>query len=87
MLDDLYTIVKNRVLMTEFEIDKQYTGKFILLDLKDVPPTHDGGYIVAYGDNTDEVWNALFDLGQEKYNSNCMIQVGVEERGLPFYGI
>ena len=73
--------------MTEREIDKVYLGKWVLLDRNNTPPTHDGGYVVAYGDESEEVWNELFDLGQEACGGHPMIKLGLKERGLPWYGL
>ena len=80
-------IAEERKLMTEREIDKKYLGKWVLLDRTDIPPTHDGGYVVAYGDESDDVWNELCDLGQKVCNGHPMIKFGLEVRGLPWYGL
>ena len=74
--------IKERRLMTEREIDQEYLGKWVLCDRRNVPAGHSAGYPVAYGDSTEEVWEALEELGIKEYGGKAMLQLGVAERGV-----
>ncbi|MCL2252986.1 MAG: hypothetical protein FWC09_00945 [Lachnospiraceae bacterium] len=78
------TIIDNdkRVLLSEGEVDAQYLGKFVLVDIADVEENYDGGYLIAFGDLTEEVEKELFEYGQTlKPKVRPYIMSGIAERG------
>jgi len=75
------TKIKERRLMTEREVDKEYLGKWVLLDRNGVPTEHSAGYPVAYGEDSKEVLLILEDIGRDEYNGNAATQFGIAERG------
>jgi hypothetical protein len=78
------TIVEEneRKLVTEQDVDRDYLGKFVLVDRTNVSGGHDGGYIIAYGDLVKGVDDELFEYSQTLVPCiRAYIMSGLVERG------
>ncbi|MDR0220120.1 MAG: hypothetical protein LBI54_01790 [Lachnospiraceae bacterium] len=78
------TIVEEneRKLVTEQDVDREYLGKFVLVDRTSVPETHNGGYVIAFGDLVKGIDRELFDYSQTLVpHIRAYIMSGLAERG------
>jgi len=66
---------KNRVL-NYLEVKAEYDGHWVLFDQRDFPPEDDMGYVVAYGDGSDEDWEALEEIQCSKYHGQVLLIKG-----------
>ena len=66
---------KNRVLNYR-EVKAEYDGHWVLFDDRDFPPEDDMGYVVAYGDGSDEDRDALMEICLDKYNGEVFLMKG-----------
>jgi len=66
---------KNRVLNYR-EVKAEYDGHWVLFDHRDFPPEDDMGYVVAYGDGSDEDWEALREIQCGKYHGKVLLIKG-----------
>ena len=66
---------KNRVL-NYLEVKAEYDGRWVLFEHRDFPPEDDMGYVVAYGDGTDEDREALEEIQCSKYHGEVVLIKG-----------
>jgi hypothetical protein len=66
---------KKRVLNYR-EVKAEYDGHWVLFDHRDFPPEDDMGYVVAYGDGSDEDRDALREINHSKYNGEVVLIKG-----------
>jgi hypothetical protein len=66
---------KKRVL-NYLEVKAEYDGHWVLFDQRDFPPEDDMGYVVAYGDGSDEDWEALTEIQCSKYHGKVLLIKG-----------
>jgi hypothetical protein len=71
-----------RELVTREDVDDKYLGKFVLVDRTNVDERHNGGYIIAFGELTEEVDRELFEYSQTLTPKiHPFIMSGLAERG------
>ena len=58
------------------EVDAEYDGRWVLFDHRDFPPEDDTGYVVAYGDGSDEDREALREICLDKYDGKVLLMKG-----------
>ncbi|MCL2047533.1 MAG: hypothetical protein FWG87_02290 [Defluviitaleaceae bacterium] len=67
-------------LITLDEIDREFTGKWVLVRLDEADPW-DCGYLVASADGADEMYLPMDDIAVNELNANAKIYYGCTERG------
>ena len=72
----MITMVTEKRLLNYKEVQAQYDGHWVLFDKRGFPPEKDIGYVVAYGDETDEDWNALSDIQSYEYDGKVLLMKG-----------
>jgi hypothetical protein len=58
------------------EVKAEYDGHWVLFDDRDFPPEDDTGYVVAYGDGSDEDRDALREINHSKYDGEVILIKG-----------
>jgi len=66
---------KKRVL-NYLEVKAEYDGRWVLFDHRDFPPEDDMGYVVAYGDGSDEDRETLREIQCGKYHGEVVLIKG-----------
>jgi hypothetical protein len=72
----MVTMVDEKQVLSYPEAKAKYDGYWLLFDQRDFPPEEDMGYVVAYGDGTDEVWKALERIQMKQYNGKVLLMKG-----------
>jgi hypothetical protein len=72
----MVTMVAERRVLNCREVEAEYDGRWVLFDHRDFPPEEDTGYVVAYGDGTDEDWEALMEIQNSKYHGEVFLMKG-----------
>jgi hypothetical protein len=72
----MVTMVTEKRVVNWREAETEFDGRWFLLDKRDFPPKDDKGYLVAYGDGTDEDWEALFEICLDKYDGKVFLGKG-----------
>ena len=67
--------------ITEEEVDSEFTGHWVLVDLNGTDNPWDGGYLVASAEGRGELRPLLSDIAIHEFNSNATIIYGCKERG------
>ena len=67
--------------ITEEEIDREFTGSYVLISLKGRDNPWDGGYLVAAADGDADGYSLLSDIGILEFDSQATIIYGCKERG------
>ena len=67
--------------ITEEEIDREFTGQWVLVSLAGTDNPWDGGYLVASSDGLDELRPELSDIAMDEFDSNAKVYYGCKERG------
>ena len=67
--------------ITEEEIDNEYTGQWVLVNLDGTSNPWDGGYLVATADGIDEMRPIIDRIGIIEFRANAMVYYGCKERG------
>ena len=67
--------------ITEEEIDKEFTGHWVLISLIGTDNPWDGGYLVASAEGRDELRPVLSSIAILEFDSNATIVYGCKERG------
>ena len=67
--------------ITEDEIDREFTGQWVLVSLEGTNNLWDGGYLAASASGQDELRSALDKIGIMEFHANAMIYYGCKERG------
>ena len=71
--------------ITEEEIDREFTGQWVLINLKNPDNPWDGGYLVASADGRDEMHPILADIGIDEFDCKTRIIYGCKTRGDSFH--
>ena len=72
----MVTMVTEKRVLNCREVEAEYDGRWVLYDQRDFPPEEDTGYVVAYGDGTDEDWKALMEIQCSKYHGEVFLMKG-----------
>jgi hypothetical protein len=72
----MVTMVTEMRVLNWREAEAEFDGRWFLLDKRDFPPKDDMGYLVAYGDGTDEDWKALMKICCDKYDDRVFLGKG-----------
>jgi hypothetical protein len=72
----MVTMVTEKRVLNCREVDAEYDGRWVLYDQRDFPPEEDTGYVVAFGDGTDEDWEALMEIQNSKYHGEVFLMKG-----------
>ena len=67
--------------ITEEEIDRDFTGQWVLISLINLPNPWEGGYLVASADGRDEMYPELSDIAYYDFNNKAKIIYGCKTRG------
>ena len=67
--------------ITEEEIDKEFTGHWVLVSLVGLDNHWDGGYLVASAEGRGELRPALSDIAMDEFDSDAKVYYGCKERG------
>jgi hypothetical protein len=66
--------------LTEEDVDREFTGKWVLLKTDGEPNSH-SGYLVASADDHDEVRPELSDIAMMEFDCKAKIIYGCKIRG------
>ena len=66
--------------MTEEDVDREFTGHWVLLKTTGRPNTHEG-YLVASAEGRDELRPELSDIAITEFGSRAKIIYGCKTRG------
>jgi hypothetical protein len=82
----MVTKVKEPYLISRWDVDKQFDGRWVLLHYGDLNPTDGEGYLIAYGSDNeredDADWDALeMIIRENKYGSRAELLHGYKNRG------
>ena len=72
----MITMVSEKRVINSREADVEFDGRWLLLDMRDFPPSDDMGYLVAYGSGTPEDRDTLRRLNLDKYNGEVLLKKG-----------
>jgi hypothetical protein len=72
----MVTMVTEKRVINCRQVKAEYDGRWVLFDKRDFPPEQDTGYVVAYGDGTDEDWEALMEIQNSKYHGEVFLMKG-----------
>ena len=67
--------------ITEEEIDREFTGYWVLVSLEGTDNPWDGGYLVASAEGRDELRPKLSEIAICEFDSKATIFYGCKERG------
>ena len=69
--------------ITEEEIDREFTGRWVLIRLPENATTLRHGYLVASAEGSDEMRWVIEDFGRDElgFSDNATIKYGCETRG------
>jgi hypothetical protein len=66
--------------ITEEEIDREFTGMYVLIRL-DMEDTWSGGYLIASAEGNGAMRSLLSDIAIDELNSEAKIKYGCVSRG------
>ena len=69
--------------ITEEEIDKEFTGKWVLITIKD--DFDHAGYLVASAEGRDELRPELSDIAMDEFDCRARIIYGCATRGTNYH--
>ena len=72
----MVTMVNEKKVLSYPEAKAKYDGHWLLFDKRDFPPEEDIGYVVAYGDGTEEAWKALMKICVNQYDGKVLLMKG-----------
>ena len=72
----MVTMVTEKRVINSREADVEFDGQWLLLDMREFPPSDDKGYIIAYGNGTPEDRNALDEINFAKYHGEALLMKG-----------
>jgi len=72
----MVTMVNEKQVIDYKQAKTQYDGHWLLFDQRDFPPEEDIGYVVAFGDGTDEDWEILEKIQMKQYNGKVLLMKG-----------
>jgi hypothetical protein len=72
----MVTMVSEKRVINSREADIEFDGRWLLLDMRDFPPSEDMGYLVAYGNGTSEDRDNLRRINLDKYNGEVLLKKG-----------
>jgi hypothetical protein len=72
----MVTMVTEKRVLNWREAEAEFDGRWFLLDKRDFPPKDDMGYLVAYGDGTDEDRDALIEIQDSKHHGRVFLGKG-----------
>lgn len=73
-------------IMVKADVDRDFLGQCVLLDAREFP-TESKGYLVAYGQESDEVFKMLFEMSFNELNGKGLIVTGSKKRGEDTLGL
>jgi len=71
--------------ITEEEIDREFTGQWVLISFENLENSWHGGYLVASADGRDELRPELSDIAVLEFNRKAKIIYGCKTRGDSFH--
>jgi hypothetical protein len=83
----MITVVKEKRVITEKEVNAEFDGKWVLLNEQNFSPSENKGYLVAYGDGISQDRDALKQLNWDKYDGRAFLLKGHTCREDIIYGI
>jgi len=69
-------MVNEKQVLSYPEAKVKYNGHWLLFDKRDFPPADDIGYVVAYGDGTDEDRDTLMEIQSNQFNGKVFLMKG-----------
>jgi hypothetical protein len=66
--------------ITEEEIDKEFTGRYVLITFNHDNPYD--GFLLASAEDSNEGYAALSGIAVDEYNRKAIISYGCKERGM-----
>jgi hypothetical protein len=83
----MLTMATEKRAITEKDALVEFDGRWVLLYRDASQPSDGKRYIAAYGDGTQEDFNALMELCCRKYNGTARLMKGyVPKEGIHIYG-
>ena len=72
----MVTMVEEKQVIDYKQAKAKYNGHWLLFDKRDFPPEEDIGYVVAFGDGTEEAWEALYKICLNQYDGKVLLMKG-----------
>jgi hypothetical protein len=67
--------------ISEEEIDQEFTGLWVLVNLAGLESSWDGGYLVATASCNEQTYSELSSIAINEFDANAKIFYGCKERG------
>jgi hypothetical protein len=67
--------------ISEEEIDQEFTGQWVLVNLAGLESSWDGGYLVATAENGEQGYSILSSIAIDEFDANAKIYFSCRERG------
>lgn len=67
--------------ITEEEIDKEFTGQWVLVSLIGLDNSWDGGYLIAVANSNEQNYSILSSIAINEFSATAKIYCGCKERG------
>jgi len=67
--------------ISEEEIDQEFTGQWVLVNLAGLESSWDGGYLIATAPSNEQTYSELSSIAINEFDANAKIYCGCKERG------
>jgi hypothetical protein len=83
----MITEVTDKRVMSHQQVNAEFDGRWVILDERNFSPPGGEGYLVAYGDGTQEDYDALDQLLWDRFDGRALILKGYTPKEDIVYGI
>lgn len=83
----MITEVNEKKVISERDVDFEYDGKWVIFDTDPYSPSGDFGCVVAYGDETEEDYETLYEMLHERFNGQAFLKFAYVPKEDVIYGM